>query len=170
MAEANLVVTHDPAHAGKARDEISALLDGVGIKPQFLESGVEGVFLLSVKNPKEATKKLNTKANAKKFSHTFHWVPIDKWVSSKITDMAKAMKEIDAKIKPEESWKMELSKRNYEGETPKLIMKLTENINKQKVDLKNPQKIVKVEIIGKKAGISLLDRSEYLDVPKLKAK
>ncbi len=169
MAEANLVVTYDPAHAGKARDEVSAILDGAGVKPQFLESDVEGVFLLNIKTPKEVTKKLNAKANAKKFTHTFHWVPIDKWVSSKIPDMAKAMKEIDAKIKAEESWKMELSKRNYKGETPKLIMQLTENINKKKVDLKNPQKIVKVEIIGKKAGIALLDKSEYLDVPKLKA-
>ncbi len=165
--EANLLVTYDPAHAGKAKEEVNALLEG--IKAQFLESDIEGVFLLSAKNPKEITKKLNTKSNASRFNYTFHWVPIDKWCSSKLEDMAKAMKEIDAKMKPEESWKMDLAKRKYEGETPKLIMKLTENINKPKVDLKNPQKIVKVEILGKKAAVALLDKSELLDVPKLKA-
>jgi len=169
MAEANLVVTYDPAHAGKAKEEINVILESLKAKAQFLESDVEGLFLLNAQSPKEITKKLNTKSNAKKFNYTFHWVPIDKWVSSKPEDMAKAMKEIDAKMKPEESWKMDLTKRRYEGETPKLIMKLTENINKPNVDLKNPQKIVKVEIIGKKAGVALLDRAELLDVPKLKA-
>ena len=169
MAEANLVVTYDPAHAGKAREEVNAMLDSLKAKAEFLESDIEGLFLLSVSNPKEITKKLNTKDNASRFSYTFHWVPIDKWVSSKPEDMAKVMKEIDAKMNAQESWKMDLTKRRYEGDTPKLIMKLTENINKPKVDLKNPQKIVKVEIIGKKAGIALLDRSELLDVPKLKA-
>lgn len=169
MAEANLVVTYDPAHAGKAREEVNAVLDILKAKATFLESDVEGLFLLTVKSPKEITKKLNTKSNAKKFNCTFHWVPIDKWCSSKLEDMQKAMKEIDARMDEKESWKMDLSKRRYEAETPKLIMKLTENISKPKVDLKNPQKIVKVEIIGKKAGIALLDKSELLDVPKLKA-
>ena len=169
MAEANLVVTYDPAHAGKAKEEVDTMLESLKAKATFLESDVEGLFLLNAQSPREITKKLNTKSNASKFNYTFHWVPIDKWCSSKLEDMSKAMKEIDAKIKPEESWKMDLTKRKFEGETPKLIMKLTENINKPKVDLKNPQKIVKVEIIGKKAGISLLDKSELLDVPKLKA-
>jgi len=168
--EATLVVTHDPAHAGKARDEVSGLLDALKVKAEFLESKTDGLFLLNVAKPKELTKKLNSKANAKKFNYTFHWVPIDKWVSSKIEDMAKVMKEIDAKMDPKESWKLDLSKRSYEAETPKLIMKLTENINKPKVDLKNPKKVVKVEIVGKKAGISLLDSSELLDVPKLKGR
>jgi tRNA(Ser,Leu) C12 N-acetylase TAN1 len=86
-----------------------------------------------------------------------------------MSDMAKAMKEIDTRMKPEESWKMELTKRQFKGDTPDLIRKLTENINKPKVDLKNPQKIIRVEIIGKKAGVALLDRSEFLDIPKLKA-
>lgn len=167
MAEANLVVTYDPAHAGKAREEVNAMLGST--KATFLKSDVEGLFLLDVSKPKEVTKKLNTKANAKKFAYTFHWVPVDKWVSSKIADMQKAMKEMDSKIKPTESWKLDLSKRRYDAETPELIKKLTEPIDKPKVDLKNPQKIVKVEIIGKKAGIALLDKDELLDVPKLKA-
>ena len=47
-------------------------------------------------------------------------------------------------------------------------MKLTENIEKPNVDLKNPEKIVKVEIIGEHAGISLLYPDEILDVQKYK--
>ena len=169
--DANLIVTFDPAHAGKAREEVNVLLAEVGEKPAFLESGIDGLFFLKAKNPKGTVKKLveECKKNPDKFGSTFHWTPIDKWSTSNLEDMSKVLKGIDAKMKPDESWKMDLGKRQYEGETPNLIIKLTDNINKPKVDLKNPQKIVKVEIIGKKAAIALLDASEFLDVSKLKA-
>lgn len=170
MAEANLIVTYDPAHSGKAEEEVKFLLDSQAEKPEFMKSDIDGLFLIRTKkNPKELTKSLNSKKNAKKFSYTYHWIPVDKWTTSKIEDMKKVMKELNGKIDPKESWKMELGKRHFEGKTTDLILKLTENIDKPKVDLKNPQKIIKVEIIGKKAGISLLDASEFLDVPKLKA-
>ena len=169
--DANLIVTFDPSHAGKAKEEVNALLTEVKEKPKFLKSEIDGLFFLKVKDPKAATKKLaqECKKSPDKFEVTFHWMPIDKWCSSKMEDMSKVLKSIDGKMKPDESWKMDMSKRQYEGETPDLIIKLTDNIDKPKVDLKNPQKIIKVEIIGKQAGISLLDASENLDVSKLKA-
>ena len=169
--DANLIVTFDPAHAGKAKEEVNALLTEVGEKPKLMESGVDGLFFLNVKDPKGIVKKLvgECKKNPDKFGSTFHWSPVDKWCTSKVEDMSKVLKGIDAKMDPDESWKMNLSKRQYKGETPDLIIKLTDNINKPKVDLRNPQKIVKVEIIGKKAAIALLDASEFLDTSKLKA-
>ncbi len=170
MAEANLIVTYDPAHAGKAEEEVKSLLQTQGETPEFMKSEVDGLFLLRTKkDTKELVKSLNSKKNAKSFSYTYHWIPVEKWVASGIEGMKKAMKEIDGKMDPKESWKLDIGKRHFKGDTTDLISKLTENINKPKVDLKNPQKIVKVEIIGKKAGISLLDASELLNVPKLKA-
>ena len=80
------------------------------------------------------------------------------------------MAEIDKKMDPAKKWRMDLSKRQYDGKTTDLIMKLTEKIGKPKVDLKDPELIVKVEIIGKKAGVSLLNADEYLNVPKIKGK
>ncbi len=168
IMSANLVVTYDPAHAGKAKEEVKALLEGAGEKPEFLESGIEGLFLLKTKkNPRQITKQLMNEDPAS-FAYTFHWVPIDKWVPSDMESMLEAMAEIDGKMDPGESWKMDLSKRRYEGRTTELVMKLTESISKPKVDLKNPEKIVKVEIVGDKAGVALLNKDELLDVPKLK--
>ncbi len=166
MTDANLIVTFDPSHAGKAKEEIKSVLEDAGEKAEFLESEVAGLFLLKVKNPKHLVKELRGDAN--KLEHTFHWIPVEKWCSSDLDALAEEMKKIDARIDAKESWKMDLGKRCYEGRTTDIIMKLTENINKPKVDLKNPEKIVKVEIIGEKAGIALLDRDEILDVPRLK--
>jgi tRNA(Ser,Leu) C12 N-acetylase TAN1 len=46
----------------------------------------------------------------------------------------------------------------------KLILKLTEVIDRPKVDLQNPDKIIKVEVIGNKAGLALLGKDELLNV------
>ena len=169
--DANLLVTFEPTHSGKAQEEVKALLEKAGEKATFQKSDIDGVFLLKTKkNPKELVKAINTKENADNINFTFHWVPIDKWCPSGIADMAKVLKEIDAKMDPKDSWKMDLGKRHYDGDSTQLIMKLTENISKPNVDLKNPKKIVKVEIIGKNTGISLLDASEFLSSRKLKGK
>ncbi len=166
--DANLIVTFDPSHAGKAKEEIVSALEEDGEKAVFLESGVSGLFLLKTKNPKGLVK--NLRAGINRFEYTFHWIPVEKWCSSDLDALAEEMKEMDARIDPKESWKIDISKRCYEARTTDLINKLTENINKPKVDLKNPDKIVKVEIIGDRAAITLLDKSEILDVPKLKGK
>ena len=171
MKDANLLVTYDPAHGGKAKEEAESLLESVGEKAEFLESDIAGLFFLRTrKDPKELTRDLRSEVeeDPEKYNYTFHWIPIDRWVRSDMSDMTKAMKDIDAKMSDDDSWKLDLSKRQYEGKSTDLIMKLTENINHPKVDLKNLQKIVKVEIVGDHAGIALLDKSELLDIPKIK--
>lgn len=168
--EANLIVTYDPTHAGKSQEEVKELLEEHG-GAEFLESGFEGVFLLHTKtDPKKIVKKLSDacKEEPYKFKHTFRWIPVDRWCDSKLDEMSKAMKDIDAKIGEHESWKLDLGKRGYEGDTMGLIMKLTEHINKPNVNLKSPDKIVKVEIVGDRAGIALLNADEYLNIAKMK--
>ncbi|MBU2497197.1 MAG: hypothetical protein KJ767_04015, partial [Nanoarchaeota archaeon] len=96
-------------------------------------------------------------------------VPIDEWVKTDVKKLQEATKKLGEKIKKEEKWKMNLNKRNYEGNTRELIMKLTDPIDKPNVDLSNADKIVQVEIIGNKTGISLLTKDELLEVMKLKS-
>ncbi len=172
MKEANLLVTYDPAHAGSAKSEVQALLEQVGEKAEFLESNVEGLFLLQTnKEPKEITKELRdvVEEAPDKYKYTYRWIPIEKWCKSSMDDMTRAMKEINSEMNDEDSWKLDLGKRQHAARSTDLIIKLTESINHPKVDLKNPQKIVKIEIIGDRAGVALLDKSELLDIPKMKA-
>ncbi len=64
---------------------------------------------------------------------------------------------------------MDIAKRCYEKyHTTELIMKLTEVVDRPKVDLKNPDKIIRVDIIGNDAAISLLNKDETLNIPALK--
>lgn len=170
---ANLLITYDPAHAGKAENEVKALLAQTGEQAQFEKSDVDGVFLLKVSNAKAVVKKLCAacKNRPDDFAYTFKWAPIERWMRTDMDQLLDAMKEFDKQMAPSKSWKLELAKRRFDKhDTMALIVKLTEPINKPNVDLKNPEQIIKVEIMGERTGIALLNRDEYLDVAKIKAR
>ncbi len=171
MAKANLLVTYDPTHPGKAKDEVKTLLGETGEDPEFLQSGIEGIFLIRIEEPKKTVKKLAGICSGEpdKFGYTFKWIPVDKWCSSDIKDMSVEVSNLEDKIDDNEKWKLDLTKRKYDKHTTtSLIETLTEGINKPNVDLKKPDKIVKVDIVGEQAAISLLNADEYLDVQKHK--
>ncbi len=171
MKEANLLITYNPSHVVKAREEIRALLGSETV--EFLDSDTGGLFLLiTKKDPKLLTKELRdtVEENPEKCRYTFHWIPIEKWCKSDISDISREMKKMNERMSDSDSWKLDLGRRPHDPKqrTSSLVMQLTQNIDRPKVDLKNPQKIVKVEIIGDRAGIALLDSSELLDIPRIK--
>lgn len=167
MAEANLIVTFDPTHEESSKKVIEAVLGEIKEKGKILKTS-EGVAEVSVSDARKVVKALIplAKKDKEKFGHTFHWIPIDKWCKSVIADMQKTIKEATKNIAKTERWKMDLAKRKYEAEKD-LIIKLTDVIDNTNVDLKEPQKIIEVQIIEKKAGISVLKPDEVLNVAKI---
>lgn len=165
MVEANLLVTHELSHAGSAKEEVEKALKAVKQKAKFLKSDVEGVFKLRVGNAKKVVKSLS-KLRSKKgmFEHTFYWVPIEKWAAANIKTMQKEIKKLQKGIKKTEKWKMDLHKRHFDMNSTELIIKLTEVVDKPKVDLENPEKIIEVQIMGKKAGLALLGKDEIFGI------
>ena len=163
MVDANLLVTYEPSHAGSAKEEVEKALKAIKQRARFLKSDTEGVFKLRVGNAKKLVKSLsNLKRKKRMFEHTFHWVPIEKWIASNIKSMQKEIKKLQKGIKKTEKWKMDLHKRHFDVSSTELIIKLTEVVDKLKVDLENPQKIIEVQVMGKKAGLALLNKDEIL--------
>lgn len=171
MVDANLIVSYDPSHAGSAKEEVEKVLKDIKQKAKHLKSDVEGIFNLKVTDARKIVKSLAKlcEKSPEKFDKTFHWIPIDKWCKSAIADMQKVVKKLEKDIKKTETWKMDLNKRKYDkGNTIELILKLTEVVDKPNVDLKKPKKIIQVEIMGNKAGLSLLKADELLNTVKPK--
>lgn len=160
--EPNLLITFDPVHEESAKLEIDAAVKETGKKAEIVKTE-DGLAELNTENARELIKALKT-VDKGKFNYTFYWWPVDEWCKSKIEDMQKCIKKIQEGIKADEKWKMDLAKRKEKQEYPKdLIIKLTDAVDKPKVDLKNPDKIIKVEIIGDKAAISLLAPEEIFN-------
>lgn len=165
--DVRLIVTYDPAHLQSCQESLMDVMDKVGAKPKLLKSKYSGIFLIDIPKAKEIVKKLIalSKKDADIFGKTHRYIPVDKWVSSKVPDMQKAIKSLVPKIGENEKWKMDLEKRHYHKlEYDELIVKLTDVVDRRKIDLKKPKKIIKVEIIGTNAGISLLEPGEFLAV------
>jgi tRNA(Ser,Leu) C12 N-acetylase TAN1 len=168
---ANLLVTYDPNHAGSAKEEIGLIMKKIKAKPKFLKQPTQGLFEIYIPKPKEIVKKLNAicRKNSDFFVMTYHYTPIEKWVRTDVKTLQKEIKKYVPKIKVKERWKMDLNKRRYDKIGSRdLIMKLTEVVDRMEVDLENPEKIIKVEIVGNRAGLALLGKDEFLDVPKIK--
>ena len=168
MVDANLLVTHDHSHAGSAKEEIEKALKAIKQKAKFLKSEIDGIYKLRVSNAKKIVKSLSKLKNKKgMFEHTYNWIPIEKWIATNVRAMQKEIKKLQKGIKKTEKWKMDLHKRHFEQiNSIDLIMKLTEVVDKPKVDLNNPQKIIEVQIIGKKTGLALLNKDEILNLAK----
>ncbi|MBI2579009.1 MAG: THUMP domain-containing protein [Candidatus Aenigmarchaeota archaeon] len=167
----NLLVTYEPAHGGKAMQEVKLFLEEAGEKVEFHDSGTDGVFFVSVGDAKQAVRHLVglCSSSPERFRYTQRWIPVERWVSSDIDEMSSVMVEMNDRIDDGEKWKIDIVKRGYDRYgTPELIKTLTENIDRQHVDLKNPDKIVKVEIFGEKAAVALLNSDELLEVAKMK--
>jgi len=170
MAETNLLVTFDPVHKESAKAEIEALMKEIGKKVGIV-SVEDGMAELSVDNAKKTIKSLADlcKKDNTKFNYTYNWWPVDKWCKSDLEGMQACIKELEKGIGKEEKWKMDFAKRKTTQKYPKdIIIKLTDVVDKPKVDLKNPDKIIKVEVIGDRAAISLVTSDEILNVPKTK--
>jgi len=172
MVAGNLLVTFNPNAKGHAENETRARLKDVNAQVEaVMETNVEGLFeVLILGDPKKAVSDLRFLcADAPElFLHTHHWVPIDVWVEPFIEEMIKVTKEFEKGIRPGERWMLHLHKRHIGKHSADLIEKLTLPINRGTVDLEHPEKIVVVEILGDRAGMSLLRKEEILDVGKMR--
>ena len=99
--------------------------------------------------------------------HTSKWVPVDLWTHSDMDSMREAVVRTREKIEADEKWRRSVEKRRFTlYHKIEVIRELAELIN-GKVDLKNPNKILRLDIIGRYAGISVFTPNEIFSIMKL---
>lgn len=77
------------------------------------------------------------------------------------------MQEVVKRIDPQERWRMRITKRFYDKcHTKELIEALTQHIDRPNVDLENPEKTIRIEIIRDQAAVSLLQPGDCFSVNK----
>jgi len=101
------------------------------------------------------------------FRYTLKWVPIDLWVNSDLESMREAVLTLRDRIKPGECWRMTVEKRRYTQYHRIDIIKELAKLVDERVDLKNPDKIIRVDIIGRNAGVSVLSPQQIFSSTRL---
>jgi hypothetical protein len=171
--KANLLVTYDRVERFGAQYEVKQALKEVGEEnPRFLHSRLKGLFMVLIGiDPKQATKDLDTlcRSDPSKFWYTYHWIPVENWCPSTIKEMSVIVKQFAKRIMLEERWRITVNKRFYNKyHTQELIEHFAEHVNRPNVDLENPDKTIRIEIMGNEAALSLLGHREHFSVNAVK--
>jgi len=171
MYDFNLLVSYPRAMPKAAEYEIICLLNALGDeKPIAKPTMARGIIGVKTKLDariviQELRALLSREPSAMRYA--LKWVPIDLWVDSDIESMREAVAKLQSRIKPGERWRMTVEKRRYTlYHTIDIINDLAQLIDK-KVDLEKPDKILRVDIIGKYAGVSVLSPREIFSKKEL---
>jgi tRNA acetyltransferase TAN1 len=164
----NLLVSFGWRRFHSTRAEIRNILAKLGdnnaIIKRTIAHGIAGVN--TILDPRQVIKELYNMYNQdpSSFVHTLKWVPIDYWTTSDLESMANGIVMLRNRIAKGEKWMMVIEKRRYTGyHKIEIIKHLAEYID-EKVDLRNPDKIVRIDIIGNNGGISVVKPDETFSI------
>lgn len=101
------------------------------------------------------------------FQHTLKWMPVDHWTYSDMESMKEAALAVRERIHSGQRWRMIVEKRRHTRYHKIEIIRELADLIGEKVDLKNPDKILRVDIIGKYAGVSILAPQEIFSATHL---
>jgi tRNA(Ser,Leu) C12 N-acetylase TAN1 len=170
MYEFNLLVSCSWGAYIRAKGEILHILrmldDESPVVKHTVAKGIIGVK--TSLEPRDIVHRLRRMFNKDPFilQQTTKWVPVDLWTYSTLNSMRDAVKALRNKIRAGEKWRMTMEKRRYTRYSKiEIITALAELID-EKVDLKTPDKIIRVDIIGRYTGFSILTPRDIFSASK----
>ena len=170
MYDFNFLVSFSWGLYRKAKEEIMNILKTLGddrplVKPTIAE-GIIGVK--TCLDPREVIIGLRMlfDKDPLTFQHAPKWVPVDLWTHSDLGSMREAVVKLRNKIRTGELWRMTVQKRRYTRYHKIEIIRELADLIDEKVDLENPDKILRIDIIGRYAGISVLGPQDVFSVAK----
>lgn len=167
----NLIVTCARHLEDETSEEIKDILDKFGDpEPSITISNMPGILTVSTKlDPMQIVKKIHEMILDEPWSvrYCLRIIPIQIIVETTLNGIEKEVQSLISKINKEETYRISIEKRNSDISSQELIEKIASKI-KNKVSLENPDKIILIETLGEKTGISVLENSDILSVEKLK--
>ncbi len=170
MYDFNLLVSCSWGAYSRAEEEIRRILGTLGDEnPTVRLTVAKGIIGAKTHlDPKEVIRGLKTlfDQDPSILQQTLKWVPVDLWTRSEISSMKEAVIELKNMILKGERWRITVEKRRYTlYHKVEIIRELAELID-EKVDLENPDKILRIDIIGKYAGLSILTPQDIFSAAK----
>jgi tRNA acetyltransferase TAN1 len=177
----NLLVSCGWGEYAEAKREIVRHLVELGDKQpevrKTLARGITGVR--TSLDPRSVTMALRAtfQKDPSLIQHTSKWTPIDLWTDSNIESIKEWVTKLRAMIGAGETWRMTVETRRYTTLHKSDIIREIAELIDEKVDLENPDKILRIEFIGKHVAISVLkpyeifsQQNSILDGPDIRIK
>ena len=174
VKEFNLLVSTPRGMEHDACSELWFLLGEVGDENAEVETTpVKGLIWAKTSlDPFEAIGRLKQLLSERpeEFRVVRRIIPIEKVVRTDINEIARAAQELaSAKIAPDEKFRITVEKRHTELGSMDIIRAAAEGIDRP-VDLRNPDKIVLIEVVGALTGISVIRPDDIISVAKARGR
>ena len=171
LKDFNLLITTSRGNEEDACSEIWYLLGEIGDSAAKVDkTGITGLVAAKTAfNPFEVVEKFREilKERPYEFRYTFRVIPIEKVVRTDLGEIERTTTELASKIKENESFRVTVEKRFTDTSTKDMIEAAAVNIER-KVALRNPDKVILVEVVGRLTGISIIKPGQILAVMKEK--
>ncbi|NIU39088.1 RNA methyltransferase [Candidatus Bathyarchaeota archaeon] len=169
LKDFNLLITTSRGNEEDACSEIWYLLGEIGDSAVRVDkTGITGLVAAKTAfDPFEVVEQLREilKERPYEFRYTFRVIPVEKVVRTDLREIERTAVELASKIKENESFRVTVEKRFTDTSTKDMIEAAAASIER-KVDLRNPDKIILVEVVGGLTGISIIKPEQILAVMK----
>ena len=167
----NLIITCARHLEPETEEELMSILDDFGdSEPKITITNMSGILTAETKlDPVETVKKIKEMILDEPWSvrYCLRIIPIQKIIESQIDEIEKTVSELSEQILDDETYRISIEKRNSDLSSKEIITKIADKI-KNKVSLEFPDKVILIEILGNKTGISILKKSDVLSIEKTK--
>ncbi|MEM3506606.1 MAG: THUMP domain-containing protein [Candidatus Bathyarchaeia archaeon] len=171
LKDFNLLISTSRGNERNACSELWYLLGELGDKDAKVDvTPVLGLVTAKTNlNPLEVINKLRIALKEKpwEFKYILKIVPIEMVIPANLEELKKISSSLVERIGKDEKFRISVEKRHTSLSSMDVIKAIAEGIDR-KVDLKNPDKIILVEIIGNLAGISVIKPTYILSIEKEK--
>ncbi len=163
MQDFNLLVSYGKKGYFAALQEIEKILKKLGDnKPIIERSQEDGEIIVKTElNTRNLISELN-ELNFKEpeiISATTKWIPVNNVCNANIIDIKNTVRDVKTQIQQDETWNLEIEKRKSKLNIEKLKEEI-EHLFDQQSNLEHPEKILRIEILGNIAGVTILRKKD----------
>ena len=167
----NLIITCARHLEPETEEELMNILEKFGDTDSKISiTEMSGILTAETKlEPIEVVRKIKEMLLDEPWSirYCLRIIPIQKVIETKIEEIEKMVTDMSEQISDGETYRISIEKRNSDLSSQEIISKIANKI-KNKVSLEFPDKVILIEILGNKTGISILKKADVLSVEKTK--
>jgi len=167
----NLIITCARHLEPETEKELSNILEEFGdLESKISITNMSGILTAETKlDPIEVIRKIRNMILDEPWSirYCLRIIPIQRFIESKINQIEKTVEDLSGQILEDETYRISIKKRNSELSSQEIISKVANKI-KNEVSLEFPDKVILIEILGNKTGISILKKLDVLSTEKTK--
>ena len=167
----NLIVTCARHLEPETEEELRGFLDEFGdSEPEVTITSMSGILTAQTKlEPVEVVRKIKEMLLDEPWSvrYCLRIIPIQRVVETKIEEIEKVVEDLSDGISKDDKYRISIEKRNSDMSSQDIIKKIASKIKNQ-VSLEFPDKVVLIEILGNRTGISVLKKYDILSTEKTK--